>query len=106
MKSYYRVWFIYFLVVIFTTIIIIGRKYFSVIEFPIGCLFYYLILDNLFKLAHRNIFNNNYISPQNKILFHKLKKQYLNNASSDDIEQLLIFLDDTLQERNFKNERN
>lgn len=44
----------------------------------------------------------NDISPQNKILFYKLKKQYLNKVSFEDIQELQIFLDSCLEERKLK----
>lgn len=42
---------------------------------------------------------NREISPQNKILFIKLKKQYLNGCSNDDIKDLISFLVNSLIER-------
>lgn len=42
---------------------------------------------------------NKKIKSNNKILFYKLQKQYLNNSSYDDIEELIIFLNNYLKER-------
>lgn len=42
------------------------------------------------------------IKPQNKILFYKLQKQYLNNCSNEDIGELLLFLNDYMLKRKEK----
>lgn len=63
--------------------------------------FIILLFDIIFYLkSNKNI----EISPNNKILFIKLKKQYLNNVSDDDILQLIFFLKKYLKERKKKNE--
>lgn len=52
----------------------------------------FLLLFDI-KVFNRNkkVFNTK-ISNENKILFYKLQKQYLNNVSDDDIRQLISFL--------------
>ena len=42
------------------------------------------------------------ISPQNNILFIKLKKQYLSTTSDDDIKDLITYLFKYLEERKNK----
>lgn len=63
----------------------------------------YLLIKEIKKRHYKfeNNFNEKYnkINPQNKILFYKLKKQYLNNISNEDIKELQIFLDSVLRER-------
>ena len=63
-----------------------------------------LALVNLILLCYQLFTDRSYkkikISPQNKILFYKLQKQYLNNCSNNDIEQLIYFLEKYLEVKN------
>lgn len=42
---------------------------------------------------------NRKIKSNNKILFYKLQKQYLNNCSIEDVEELIVFLNKYIKER-------
>lgn len=63
----------------------------------------FLLIDLIIFYKNNKKYNSK-ISSQNKILFYKLKKQYLNNTSIEDIKQLITFLNKEVKEREKKNE--
>lgn len=64
----------------------------------------YLFVKEI-KIKNLNVDLNKEIKNNNKILFYKLQKQYLNNVSDDDIEDLIVCLNNYFIERKLKNEK-
>lgn len=62
-----------------------------------------LIFDIYIYIRNKKLFNRN-IKPNNKILFYKLQKNYLNNCDSEDIKDLICFLYQYLMNRKDKKE--